>query len=256
MTTFSPNLCPIVLTAPTCQQRQDELLKKIAAAPENSLILASELCVSGYDFDGFFSGANRAMLGGSIGSFDAILFEAIQEALTPDKFLGLTHLTSLNRAKGLAQISITQAQKNEIYNEFILLNSQNVFYAQNKSKLFRPNLEHEIFAAGDELAVKPFDFKGLKIGVLICFELRFAKLWAQLKGCDVILVPAMWGKAREDAYLTLCKALALANSCYVVAASSLDLEFSGVFLPNGEFAKEAKFDPSPILETKRNLGLL
>jgi len=66
----------------------------------------------------------------------------------------------------------------------------------------------------------------------------------------------MWGKAREDAYLTLCKALALANSCYVVAASSLDLEFSGVFLPSGEFAKEAKFDANLILETKRNLGLL
>ena len=229
MTTFSPNLCPIVLTAPTCQQRQDELLEKIAAAPENSVILASELCISGYDFDG---------------------------ALSPDKFLGLTHLTSLNRAKGLAQISITQAQKNEIYNEFILLNSQNVFYTQNKSKLFRPNLEHEIFAAGDESAIKPFDFNGLKIGVLICFELRFAHLWQQLKGCDVILVPAMWGKPREDAYLTLCKALALANSCYIVAASSLDLEFSGVFLPSGEFAKEAKFDANLILETKRNLGIL
>ena len=250
------NLLPVSLKTKTTNERLDELVKLIEQAPENSIILASELCVSGYDFDGFFSGANRAMLGGSIGSFDAILFEALQEALSPDKFLGLTHLTSLNRAKGLAQISITQAQKNEIYNEFILLNSQNVFYTQNKSKLFRPNLEHEIFAAGDESAIKPFDFKGLKIGVLICFELRFAHLWQQLKGCDVILVPAMWGEARQDAYLTLCKALALANSCYVVAASSLDLEFSGVFLPSGEFAKEAKFDSNLILETKRNLGLL
>lgn len=256
MTTFSPNLCPIVLTAPTCRQRQDELLEKIAAAPRNSVILASELCVSGYDTGGFFNGANGAMPGDSIGSFDAILFKAVQEALSTDKFLGLTHLTSLNRAKGLAQNSNTQAQKNEIYNEFILLNSQNVFYTQNKSKLFRPNLEHEIFAAGDDAAIRPFDFKGLKIGVLICFELRFAKLWERLKGCDIILAPAMWGKAREDAYLTLCKALALANSCYVVAASSLDLEFLGVFLPSGEFAKEVKFDPNLILETKRNLGLL
>ena len=250
------NLISLTLKAKSPTERLEELANLIEAAPENSLLLASELCISGYDFDGFFSGANRAMLGGSIGSFDAILFEALQEALSPDKFLGLTHLTSLNRAKGLAQISITQAQKNEIYNEFILLNSQNVFYTQNKSKLFRPNLEHEIFAAGDESAIKPFDFKGLKIGVLICFELRFAHLWEQLKGCDVILVPAMWGKAREDAYLTLCKALALTNSCYVVAASSLDLEFSGVFLPGGEFAQEAKFDANLILETKRNLGIL
>ena len=250
------NLISLTLKAKSATDRLEELANLVEAAPENSLLLASELCISGYDFDGFFAGANKAMLGGMIGSFDAMLLERLQEALSPDKFLGFTHLSSLNKSAGLAQISNLNPHQAKIYNEFLLLNSNNVFHSQFKAELFRPNLEHEIFAAGEVSDINAFTFKGLKLGVLICFELRFAHLWQQLKGCDVILVPAMWGKAREDAYLTLCKALALANSCYVVAASSLDLEFSGVFLPSGEFAKETKFDANLILEAKRNLGIL
>ena len=250
------NLISLTLKAKSATERLEELANLVEAAPENSLLLASELCISGYDFDGFFAGANKAMLGGMIGSFDAMLLERLQEALSPDKFLGFTHLSSLNKSAGLAQISNINPHQPKIYNEFLLLNSNNVFHSQFKAELFRPNLEHEIFAAGEVSDINAFTFKGLKLGVLICFELRDSRLWAKLKGCDIIMVPAMWGKAREDAYLTLCKALALANSCYVVAASSLDLEFSGVFLPSGEFAKEAKFDANLILETKRNLGLL
>jgi len=250
------NLISLTLKAKNATERLEELANLVETAPENSLLLASELCISGYDFDGFFAGANKAMLGGMIGSFDAMLLERLQEALSPDKFLGFTHLTSLNKSAGLAQISNLNPHQPKIYNEFILLNSNNVFHSQFKAEIFRPNLEHEIFAAGDVNEINSFDFRGLKLGVLICFELRDSRLWAKLRGCDIIMVPAMWGKAREDAYLSLCKALAIANSCYVVAASSLDLEFSGVFLPSGEFAKEAKFDSNLILETKRNLGLL
>ena len=250
------NLISLTLKAKSATERLEELANLVETAPENSLLLASELCISGYDFDGFFAGANKAMLGGMIGSFDAMLLERLQEALSTDKFLGFTHLTSLNKSAGLAQISNINPHQPKIYNEFLLLNSNNVFHSQFKAELFRPNLEHEIFAAGDVSEINAFDFRGLKLGVLICFELRDSTLWAKLKGCDIIMVPAMWGNAREDAYLSLCKALAIANSCYVVAASSLDLEFSGVFLPSGEFAKEAKFDSNLILETKRNLGLL
>ena len=250
------NLISLTLKAKSATERLEELANLVETAPENSLLLASELCISGYDFDGFFAGANKAMLGGMIGSFDAMLLERLQEALSPDKFLGFTHLTSLNKSAGLAQISNINPHQPKIYNEFLLLNSNNVFHSQFKAELFRPNLEHEIFAAGEVSDINAFDFRGLKLGVLICFELRDSTLWAKLKGCDIIMVPAMWGNAREDAYLSLCKALAIANSCYVVAASSLDLEFSGVFLPSGEFAKEAKFDPNLLLETKRNLGLL
>ena len=250
------NLISLTLKAKSATERLEELANLVEAAPANSLLLASELCISGYDFDGFFAGANKAMLGGMIGSFDAMLLERLQEALSPDKFLGFTHLSSLNKSAGLAQISNLAAHEPKIYNEFLLLNSSNVFHSQFKAELFRPNLEHEIFAAGEVSDINAFDFKGLKLGVLICFELRDSRLWAKLKGCDIIMVPAMWGKAREEAYLSLCKALAIVNNCYVMISSSLDLELAGVFLPDGTLEASAVFDANLIAQIKKNLGLL
>ena len=250
------NLISLTLKAKSATDRLEELANLVEAAPKNSLLLASELCISGYDFDGFFAGANKAMLGGMIGSFDAMLLERLQEALSPDKFLGFTHLSSLNKSAGLAQISNLAAHEPKIYNEFILLNSSNVFHSQFKAELFRPNLEHEIFAAGEVSDINAFTFKGLKLGVLICFELRDSRLWAKLRGCDIIMVPAMWGKAREEAYLSLCKALAIANNCYVMISSSLDLELAGVFLPDGTLEQSAVFDANLITQIKKNLGLL
>ena len=250
------NLISLTLKAKNATERLEELANLVEAAPENSLLLASELCISGYDFDGFFAGANKAMLGGMIGSFDAMLLERLQEALSPDKFLGFTHLSSLNKSAGLAQISNLAAHEPKIYNEFLLLNSNNVFHSQFKAELFRPNLEHEIFAAGEVSDINAFTFKGLKLGVLICFELRDSSLWAKLKGCDIIMVPAMWGKARKEAYLSLCNALAIANNCYVMISSSLDLELAGIFLPDGTLEQSAVFDANLITQIKKNLGLL
>ena len=250
------NLISLTLKAKNATERLEELANLVEAAPANSLLLASELCISGYDFDGFFAGANKAMLGGMIGSFDAMLLERLQEALSPDKFLGFTHLSSLNKSAGLAQISNLAPHQAKIYNEFLLLNSSNVFHSQFKAELFKPNLEHEIFAAGEVSDINAFTFKGLKLGVLICFELRDSRLWAKLRGCDIIMVPAMWGKAREEAYLSLCKALAIANNCYVMISSSLDLETAGVFLPDGTLEASAVFDANLIAQIKKNLGLL
>ncbi|MGG7073737.1 carbon-nitrogen hydrolase family protein [Campylobacter sp. 9BO] len=246
------NLIPITLSSTTTQTRKAELLQKISAAPNDSLILASELCVSGYDFDGFFAGKFDAMLD-FVGGFDAMLLGDLQTALTPDKFLAFTHLTSTNKAKGIANVT---ASKPALFNEFILLNSNEIYHTQAKSKLFLPNKEQEIFSSADESEVKIFDFLGLKVGVLICFEIRFSELWARLKGCDIVLVPTMWGGSRADDFKALCKALAIINNCYVVASSSLDLEFAGVFLPDAEFKKETKFELEKIKDIKKKLGLI
>ena len=88
------NLISLTLKAKNATDRLEELANLVEAAPENSLILASELCISGYDFDGFFAGANKAMLGGMIGSFDAMLLEACKKPLAQINFLVLRTLVA------------------------------------------------------------------------------------------------------------------------------------------------------------------
>lgn len=215
------------------EERLQNLLTHISKAPSNSLILASELCLSGYEAPNF------AGINSMIATLDSMLIDRLQNALTPSKFLGFTRMVSLNDSGGLGNMTKFKAR---VYNEFLLLNSVDTFHKRSKSKLFEPNNEDEIFACGSDESVKIFDFNGMKVGVLICFELRFVELWARLKGCDVVLVPAMWGESRKDDFITLCKALAVLNHCYVVASSSLDLEFGGVFLPSGDLAEGIEFD--------------
>lgn len=245
------NLVPVTLFAKDYASRLEELANFIKNTPSNSLILASELCISGYDFDGLLRGKDDVS---TLEKLDSALIKKLEEALTANKFLGFTHLTSQNHEGKLASSTQKDKTRTKIYNEFLLLNSANIFHKQAKHKLFKPNLEDKKFDAGGEEGIRIFEFYNIKIGVLICFELRFAEFWVKLQECDIILAPAMWGKAREEAYMTLCKALAIVNNCFVVASSSLDLEFSGVFLPSGEFKKEVKFDKNLIVKARQSIG--
>ncbi|MGB2553438.1 carbon-nitrogen hydrolase family protein [Campylobacter sp. MOP51] len=245
------NLVPVTLFAKDYEDRLKELANFIKNTPSNSLILASELCISGYDFDGLLKSKNDTS---ALDKLDSKLIKKLKEALEADKFLGFTHLTSFKHEDSAKKQSQKSQQRTKIYNEFLLLNSAEIFHKQAKHKLFKPNLEDEKFDAGGEEGIRIFEFYNIKIGVLICFELRFAEFWVKLQECDIILAPAMWGKAREEAYMTLCKALAIVNNCFVVASSSLDLEFSGVFLPSGEFKKEVKFDKNLIVKARQSIG--
>ena len=73
---------------------------------------------------------------------------------------------------------------------------------------------------GSELVV--VDIGGMKVGLSVCYDLRFPELYRLLaaKGADVLLVPAaftlMTGK---DHWHTLLRARAIENQCYVVAAA-------------------------------------
>ena len=125
------NLIPIVLREKSVQARIDELIKFIGDTPENSLVLASELCVSGYDFDGLFAGLNATALDDEVSNFNAVLIRQLQDTLAPNKFLGFTRLLSHDNPPELAKISITDAKESKFYNEFILLDSQNIFYTHN-----------------------------------------------------------------------------------------------------------------------------
>ena len=50
------NLISLTLKAKSATEWLEELANLVEVAPENSLLLASELCISGYDFDGFLLG--------------------------------------------------------------------------------------------------------------------------------------------------------------------------------------------------------
>jgi len=82
--------------------------------------------------------------------------------------------------------------------------------------------ESDSFLAGQQTAM--FDFEGIKVGMVICYDLRFPELFRQLRqqGADVILVPAAFTATTGKAHwLTLLQARAIENQCYVLAANQV-----------------------------------
>ena len=97
--------------------------------------------------------------------------------------------------------------------------------------------ESETMLAGDAFPVVT-PVCGLNTGLAICYELRFPELFRHLalQGADLIVVPSAWyaGTLKEDHWLTLLRARAIENTCYVAGANLTGSAFCG---------RSAVFDP-------------
>jgi len=182
----------------------------IANCDEKSFIVAPELALTGYAYERQEEASEL--------SKKAI--EVLKE-LSKHKTISITLLTKGN---------------NQYYNTLFIFHHSKIIHTQSKHHLFVLNEEKEYFAQGEIEDIQLVEIEGLKIGAMICFELRFIELWQKLRGADIILVPAMWGAKRKDNFEALTKALAIANQCFVLASSSASencAKSSGIISPLG-----------------------
>jgi predicted amidohydrolase len=120
--------------------------------------------------------------------------------------------------------------------------------AYDKVHLFAPNSEFEMWQPGERYVA--FDWRGLRVGLLNCNDVRFPEQARALKlqaRCDLLVVPAWWPWRRDHIWSTLLQARAAENHVWVVgcciAASVAPDEFAGagnhVFDPVGEPVRTA-----------------
>lgn len=184
------------------QKNLDRLIALIDQSPEDAVIVAPEVCLSGFTYERFDEAA----------AFTVHALEKLSQYLE-HRLLIFTAITE---------------EEGNFYNIAYALHNGAIIHRQAKAKLFALGAEHEYFCAGEEGAIVPFVFEGITIGILICFELRFKSLWQQLEGCDIIAVPAQWGKLRSEHFVTLTNALAVINQCYVIASDAANADTSGM----------------------------
>jgi len=82
--------------------------------------------------------------------------------------------------------------------------------------------ESRTVAPGDECV--SFDLDGVRVGLSICYDLRFPELYRKLAiaGARVLLVPAAFTThTGRDHWEVLLRARAIENQCYVVAAGQI-----------------------------------
>jgi len=197
------------------EQNFETLSSLITRCPNNSIILAPELCLSAYSYDKIHEAA----------VFSTAIIPKLKK-LSLDKTFGLTLII---------------CKENDFSNTFMLFHKGECIYTQDKAKLFALGDETRYFCAGKTESIHLFEIDGIKIAVLICFELRFPALWEQIKGTDIVLIPAFWGEPRKAHFEALSTALAIANQTYVMCSNSADsgmARSSGIISPFGVASRD------------------
>ena len=98
----------------------------------------------------------------------------------------------------------------------------------DKHHLFFMSDEQQHFTAGTER--KQFEWRGWQIKPIVCYDLRFPE-WcrnSRTKPYDLLICTASWPSARSDVWLTLLKARALENQCYVVGVNRIGEDGNGI----------------------------
>ncbi len=128
-------------------------------------------------------------------------------------------------------------------------NFGNVVSDYSKIHPFSFSKEDKYFNAGNKLSM--VEFKNFKIGLTICYDLRFPELYSSLaKECDFIINIANWPSKRVEHWNTLLKARAIENQIFMVGVNRTGIdgngleytESSNIFNANGEKLEFEKYE--------------
>lgn len=113
------------------------------------------------------------------------------------------------------------------YNELVHIDNKGTVTAKYR-KLHPFTYGGEVFSAGNEVAA--FDYDGEKIGLSICYDLRFPEIYQQLsKECGCIIVAANWPEARREHWITLLKARAIETQSFILGCNRIGVYDSIVY---------------------------
>lgn len=113
--------------------------------------------------------------------------------------------------------SVAVNEEGRYYNRFYFVSPDGNVEWYDKKHLFTYGGEHERFTAGSERVV--VEFRGVRILLEVCYDLRFP-IWSRNRGdYDMILYVASWPTVRINAWKSLLVARAIENQCYVVGVN-------------------------------------
>lgn len=125
--------------------------------------------------------------------------------------------------------SVANQKGGKFYNSsFVYSRSGELVYEYDKIHLV-PMLNEHDFLAGGEKVPEVFELEGIKMGLIICYDLRFPEIIRSLAldGAQVLHIVAEWPAARTRHWKVLQTARAIENQMYVVSANRVG-EYDGV----------------------------
>jgi len=117
------------------------------------------------------------------------------------------------------------------YNRWVFISPEKQSWYYDKRHLFSPAGENDIFSPGNSRIV--FKFRGIKILPTVCYDLRFPVWSRNTESYDLLINSANWPAARKDVWMTLLRARAMENQCYVAGANRTGVDGNG-YIYSGE----------------------
>lgn len=188
------------------------------------------------------AGANRArfadLLAPLVGTTDLIVLPemfttgfSMQPAALAESPEGQTWAWLRSQAKLLDSAiagSVMTRETEACVNRLLFAKPDGRIVHYDKRHLFRMGREHENYQPGTQpVAV---NWRGLRIGLQICYDLRFP-VWSRRRpdfDYDLLLYVANWPSARSFAWRQLLSARAIENQCYVVGVNRCGADGHGV----------------------------
>ena len=132
------------------------------------------------------------------------------------------------------------------YNRFFIVSDSGVVATYDKKHLFAFAGEDRFFTSGQERIT--VDYKGWKLSLNTCYDLRFPVWSRNDNDYDILLYPANWPNKRINAWKTLLEARAIENQCYVLGTNCHGEDawhntydgYSQAISPNGEILDSIK----------------
>jgi predicted amidohydrolase len=118
------------------------------------------------------------------------------------------------------------SENGQFYNRWIFVSPDNETWSYDKRHLFSPGDEDKLFTRGSERVV--FNFRGTRICPNVCYDLRFP-VWSRNRNdYDLLINSSNWPQSRRDVWVTLLKARAIENLCYVAGVNRIGIDGTGI----------------------------
>lgn len=163
----------------------------------------------------------------------AVLPEAFNTGFNTAKFKELADPNAAYTKKFLSEISqncgavliggAISSKRDKIYNSAFIYKNGAEILRYDKIHAFSLARENEIVSGGDRLGICEVKFKNraVKIGVAICYDLRFCEIFRALalRGAQIVFVIAQFAQSRIEHFITLAKARAIENQVFICAVN-------------------------------------
>lgn len=160
--------------------------------------------------------------------------------------------------------SMAVAENAHYYNRFYWVSPDGDADFYDKHHLFTMSDEPQHFTAGAKR--KQFEWRGWQIKPIVCYDLRFPE-WCRnnrTNPYDLLICSASWPSVRNDVWLTLLKARALENQCYVVGVNRVGMDGNGwqhkgnsmVYSPKGKIIGQIPEDEETVATFELSLSAL